>query len=1433
MLLLLVLLIVFSGVSFALVKDSINGLELNDLLLRDLDIVVYGDYGDIPMNNFEIVNDGYYVFGGKLGEYRYHGFDALFNPYSNEKFPDDATSYSKLSMKNWLEEGWRLKNYKDDIYYSYIKSHANLSTDFLKEAYLKMLPFQISENDDVYKYLYVSQFPTIMQSGQGIMWHETENGIWYQSFSLKKLEDKLPVDVRIELLDLDENDFDFSDERKSIDLKVNGELLDQSFIHDEIQRSIKYNREDIQKFVFNINGEIIETYPNGDFNQASVKRTIDLSAIDMERGYLDINLSVQVVYLNDAVSQTSNMTERYFFEGSDNYILSYFNTGNIIIEDSLKLCDISYFDLSRGMIDTYEITFENRGIEKTFILSAGDINERVKDYLLDFLLVNEVPINSEIRIRQEIFGEFGTSLYSQKIKILKMDEGIEMKISIPDKVFDVANINAVNRTDMTGVMQKSIYVDHQKISFDYFFSGNYHYGMTDRDKLVPIDVTMTSFEGIDYEYHTWLLVESSKPNINFVQSEMARENRELIFINKEETVNSIDKLANFPVTYEIQIEDEDEDEEVKWIQDGFIISFSNSGVYEMLVTADNGMQQSNEKYRIVVLEDLKPFIYLNLYDNQIYRGENLQIDYDYLSVDGDEIIEESLFVYEDLDSNGIYEKNYPYSEDKTFSQLGNYKLTARVKEKLNETVVERNFMVDNKMPITNLSLMKKSDIEKVDLLILMNEKNEKIINNINEYELLLSEKGYDAKVDYFFDGEDYYETSVVETVDYGNVEPAEAIFYDENGFTGTLDLIETQDLGEFVDLGAYKTKKTCTSVPVYGQIRSCDRCGTYINPLGFRMCKFCYVVVDTVTECTTKKYWVSDIQWVPDYVGIYSGTVSKTIINIYEDTFREDSRKVIFYLDPTDDQLIEWQYKSELLISVNENDIPLEIDQVFKTSENYPYSYLINEPFDLLYGNFDFEEDPIVKEEFVFFHNPYAVDNSEIYENNNNIWLLNEPVSFNNPGLYEVKRRIFDSVNPKIFSKQSNEATQFIKIHRLPIVNFDINQGDQLELVDFSYDPDYEFSRDDKGIVANAIIIEDESGNKIYDLPESLLPGEYIITYSAKDIDGAWGSFTKSVEIKADVANLTAAVNPKVVSITDEVKLHNIKLYGNSIYGVKIDIYKNDEFVENIVNKLYSITSSGRTIEDIVYEVPENFLDGQYYFVITFRDYRNSSKGMTYYYGFSVYSPIHLRLLEIENAVEGEYTYIYATTEDYVNNVYIFDGQRLRRMYLKDGIWTVQSRAKEGMYIRATLNNQVEQLPINFDYPETFDSVLKITGDWNYWRGQYNILDEKISYNPLRFMAYENIHITLEGIEDFEGQVLIDLDNRLDLTDEYPKQLSKTDGVYTDSFRLPLAQSSLSYSGKRMTDAYSISVTYDVQTIKKYFEITGNIYDRVYVQPGF
>ena len=56
MLLLLVLLIVFSGVSFALVKDSINGLELNDLLLRDLDIVVYGDYGDIPMNNFEIVN---------------------------------------------------------------------------------------------------------------------------------------------------------------------------------------------------------------------------------------------------------------------------------------------------------------------------------------------------------------------------------------------------------------------------------------------------------------------------------------------------------------------------------------------------------------------------------------------------------------------------------------------------------------------------------------------------------------------------------------------------------------------------------------------------------------------------------------------------------------------------------------------------------------------------------------------------------------------------------------------------------------------------------------------------------------------------------------------------------------------------------------------------------------------------------------------------------------------------------------------------------------------------------------------------------------------------------------------------------------------------------------------------------------------------------
>ena len=100
-------------------------------------------------------------------------------------------------------------------------------------------------------------------------------------------------------------------------------------------------------------------------------------------------------------------------------------------------------------------------------------------------------------------------------------------------------------------------------------------------------------------------------------------------------------------------------------------------------------------------------------------------------------------------------------------------------------------------------------------------------------------------------------------------------------------------------------------------------------------------------------------------------------------------------------------------------------------------------------------------------------------------------------------------------------------------------------------------------------------------------------------------------------------------------------------------------------------------------------------------------------------------------------------------------------------------------------------------------------------------------------MSYENITITIDGLEEYDGEVVLDLDNRLDVNNEYPIVLNKSGSEYIKELTLPLVNSSLSYEDKRLNNSYYISISYDNQTITKRFDITGNVYDRIYIQPEF
>ena len=85
-----------------------DGRPFNYKLWRDKGIVVYGDYTYVPSNiqDFKTTTNGYYTKGNQKGEYRYHGYNGSGSLYTNNDFPDDATSNRRMDQKYWIKNPW-------------------------------------------------------------------------------------------------------------------------------------------------------------------------------------------------------------------------------------------------------------------------------------------------------------------------------------------------------------------------------------------------------------------------------------------------------------------------------------------------------------------------------------------------------------------------------------------------------------------------------------------------------------------------------------------------------------------------------------------------------------------------------------------------------------------------------------------------------------------------------------------------------------------------------------------------------------------------------------------------------------------------------------------------------------------------------------------------------------------------------------------------------------------------------------------------------------------------------------------------------------------------------------------------------------------------------------------------------------------------------
>lgn len=320
------------------------------------------------------------------------------------------------------------------------------------------------------------------------------------------------------------------------------------------------------------------------------------------------------------------------------------------------------------------------------------------------------------------------------------------------------------------------------------------------------------------------------------------------------------------------------------------------------------------------------------------------------------------------------------------------------------------------------------------------------------------------------------------------------------------------------------------------------------------------------------------------------------------------------------------------------------------------------------------------------------------------------------------------------------------------------------------------------------------------------------------------------------------------------------------------------------VSPLKTVTlgsATGKKVENdiewnnVIYEIPDNLADKTYDFRISAVGEGGQSAEKSF--AVAVSTPINLEPSMPAEVVGGSSAELSAHTSKYTGdvNVVLFYGTPYAKSYNlinTQGVdaggkdWTVELSIPEGIpednYVArftARAPNGTSQIKgLSFKLINLAIKDVSINGYWNHWRGQLDIHGERMTDEPHRFLSLERIRIDITTIGDPES-VLIRFSPELEAmrytdpdghTYDYDRDffgyqvLFPEDSTFSASanhvsweYHLPLAPSSKSWDNARLRPQYSMTVTaqkagataiYVIDDI----DITGNVYDLTYIQPG-
>ena len=806
---------------------NIFDFRVNMKLYREKQIIVYGNYSNVPNNDYKEVDGGYYE--GGYGEYRYHGFLYNGTPYVNADFPVDSGMthpfdyYYYMKIEDWgTKSDYNIKAIGNDkISAEETEKTQNTIKHILVNSYFNssgIVPNNASHSlsVDAWDYANVLSYPSENTKGA--------------------------VQFRHKRIDLPSSSIDHNSEWYL-------SLETEPFITDKII----------------LDGLLT----------ASLTGSLDLTSIKPNEDYT-MTLTIGGD-LDDIISQGKDL--KLYYTGQD--IISW----NYILRNTVS------GEKKTGTVPANGTRHMDKAIQIMTISSdyIKERNENTTESgKIDLGNIFEVTVYANFSNPNGPAKIQDTATYNPSVPSPAVEEEpepvvkpepdlklIEPDIEAPKDMLDTEKFHIIDKTDRTNVVNIDVTIDGRKLSEseeNNFLNENHLFPLIGNGELYNYEITFHNELGKTFKYRSYVIVHSTKPYGNIDIIGKFKENRKLTAYNDSYRTNDpyvmersrlvvdnfnivgsevyIDKNNNNNVSFLVK----QYDSQVKAVLDQHIVIDSN---YIERSDIPFSYHRNSSEYDFYVLKDYEPCIVSNIWNPVLSRVDNLDYSLNITSTDADKISVKTYKIYYDGNEDGYYEKLVKSGNVDDFSgyspnKLGSYKIVYYAEEELlGETIPrfiseadkrsstdEYFFTCKNLAPSTQIYIDIPQNYPKVDVVILNDRSLERDEPSTNtdikaskvDFTNTLIRDSLNSYV-YVWDTYTYvYTQDGTRKEDTGRIYPSKTLSVSENGYNGVLELDTSKGTNGVIsdrETDGYYDTETSTGVCVQKACSVLQEDGTY------------------------------------------------------------------------------------------------------------------------------------------------------------------------------------------------------------------------------------------------------------------------------------------------------------------------------------------------------------------------------------------------------------------------------------------------------------------------------------------------------------------------------------------------------------------------------------------------------------------------------